>query len=76
MEWIKAENSSNVAEYGYEPAAAPEDGGILGMRFKNETEYHYAAVPTAHFEGMKTAESVGKYFAAHIRGKYAATKIN
>lgn len=76
MEWIKAENSSNVAEYGYEPAAAPEDGGILGMRFQNGGEYLYDAVPAAHFEGMKTAESVGKYFAAHIRGKYVATKVN
>lgn len=75
MEWIKVQNSSSISEYSYAPSAAPEDGGTLGVRFHSGGEYHYYAVPAAHFDAMQTAESVGKYYASHIRGKYTGIRI-
>ncbi len=40
------------------------------MQFKAKKDapiYHYANVDAAMFEALKTAESVGKYFATHIK---------
>lgn len=36
--------------------------------------YHYSDVPQETFNAFKSAESIGKYFGAHIKGKFAYEK--
>jgi hypothetical protein len=66
--------SSQIAEWGYDA-----DTGTLGLKFhgtgKSEpAEYQYGDVPPEIAAGFATAESVGKYFGANIRGKFAYAK--
>ena len=77
MEWQKVE-SSQISEVGYEPETE-----TLGIRFKATklypvSEYHYSFVPQDVHAALLTAESVGRYFAEHIKQQsdlYPFTKI-
>jgi hypothetical protein len=68
--------SSNLKSVAYEPA-----GPALFIEFKGITEadptktYRYAGVPAEHFQGICADKSPGKYFYAHIKGKYECTQI-
>lgn len=60
--------SSNIASVGYE-------GGVLIIEFKNGAVYQYDNVPIRVYDVMMKADSVGKYFNAHIKSKYNYRKI-
>lgn len=61
--------SRNIAAYGYDEASK-----TLAVKFKSSGKtYHYADVPKSVFEQLGGADSVGKFFAAHIRLKYKAS---
>ncbi|MFM0405291.1 KTSC domain-containing protein [Paraburkholderia dipogonis] len=68
--------SSQIGAIGHDPLT-----NTLAMQFKAKKDapvYHYANVDAAMFEALKTAESVGKHFAAHIKAfpeKYPCTRI-
>jgi hypothetical protein len=64
-EWISTPQSSNVAGFSYNEATQ-----VLTVEFKNGTRYDYYDVPEQIFEGMKSADSKGKYLNAEIRGNY------
>lgn len=49
--------------------------GALFVKFNNGSVWKYPGVPPAHFEEMKTAESVGRYFNAHVKGRFEGVKI-
>lgn len=59
--------SSNIHAVGW-------TDGMLKVRFKNGTEYHYYDVPEAEHKKLMDAKSVGKHFGEHIKGKFDHTK--
>lgn len=61
--------SSNLAACAYDV-----ESKILRIVFKNGSIYDYAGVPRATYDGLKTAESAGKYFHANVRDVYTFTK--
>ena len=67
--WIPVD-SSNIDAIAFLPAEeAPE--GTLYIRFKrNMSVFRYEKVPANTFDRMKEADSVGKFFHAHIRGRF------
>lgn len=64
---MKTVESSNIHAIGWAD-------GTLTVRFKNGTEYSYANVPAGVHANLMTAESVGRHFNEHIKGKYDHTK--
>jgi hypothetical protein len=73
--------SSRIAAHGYDEASS-----TLALQFKTKagepgTVYHYAGVEPETYQQLKSAESIGKFFGAHInvkvdgRLKYPYTKI-
>ncbi|WP_036289554.1 KTSC domain-containing protein [Methylosinus sp. PW1] len=57
--------SSMISEVAYDEAAA-----VMHVKFPNGKQYSYFGVtPKQHQELMK-AESIGKHFGAHVRGKF------
>lgn len=64
-EWISTPQSSNVAGFCYDDSTQ-----VLTVEFNNGTRYDYYDVPNHIYEGMKTAESIGKYLNSEIKGHY------
>lgn len=60
--------SSNISEVGWE-------SDVLEVAFKTGSVYRYTGVPERIYRDLMQSASVGKFFAAEIRGKYAMTKI-
>ncbi len=48
---------------------------ILTLEFNSGGSYAYSEVPKEIFDGILNAESAGKYYHAHIKGKYSHEKI-
>lgn len=69
---LKPVTSSLIAAHGYDLATR-----TLAIRFKpNKSNpegavYHYADVAPEAAEAFDKAESVGKHFGEHIRGKFS-----
>lgn len=80
---LSACESSQLAAFGYDAATK-----TLAIRFKGKSgeryHYTYAGVPQEHADGLLAADkdpaqSVGKYFGEHIKGKpdlYPHTKVD
>ena len=64
-EWISTPQSSNVAGFCYD-----EVSQTLTVEFNSGSRYNYYDVPQHVFEGMKSAESKGRYLNAEIKGAY------
>lgn len=62
--------SSNVASVGYDP-----NSQILEVEFKNNAIYHYFDVPQHIYEGLLSAESVGKFLHANVKGIYRYARL-
>ncbi|WP_163336038.1 KTSC domain-containing protein [Desulfopila sp. IMCC35008] len=62
-EWISTPESSNVAGFCYEAQ-------VLTVEFNSGSRYDYYDVPEHVFEGMKQAESKGRYLNSEIKGHY------
>lgn len=43
--------------------------------FTNGSVYEYTSVPESIFDGLKTAESAGKYLNSEVKGKYEYSRI-
>lgn len=63
-------DSSMIQEIEYD-----DDSKILTVTFSKSSKYEYYYVPKEVYEGLINAESIGKYFAANIKGKYETLKI-
>lgn len=61
--------SSNIADMAYDAEARR-----LTVSFLNGTAYLFDAVPPEVRMAFDAAQSPGKHFAAHIRGKYPTVK--
>jgi len=66
---LKPVKSSSFQAVGYD-----EEKRILAVQFPGGV-YHYADVPKEVYDSLLAAESLGKFFALHIKPKYAAAKL-
>lgn len=67
MDW-KQVSSSNIAEIAWE-------AGDMYVRFLNGRSYMYHEVYESDFNDCLNADSVGSYFAAHIKPNHAARQL-
>lgn len=49
---------------------------MLEIEFTRGVVYRYYNVPAEQYERLKTAESIGRYFDFHIKGKYEYEQIS
>lgn len=76
MPQMKTVESRNVHSVGYDPTTR-----LLAIRFKDKaglpgkTIYQHAEVPTEHGDALMATDSVGTYYAAHIRGKFDHVQV-
>jgi hypothetical protein len=66
---VIAVQSSNLAGVAY-------DGRTLVIAFHGGGIYAYYSVPYSKYAGLMRADSHGKYFHAHIKGRYSYRKIS
>lgn len=64
-EWISTPQSSNVAGFCYD-----ESSQTLTIEFNSGSRYNYYDVPQHVYDGMKSADSKGKYLNNEIKGVY------
>lgn len=64
-EWISTPESSNVTGFRYEEATQ-----VLTVEFNSGSRYDYYDVPEHVFEGMKSADSKGKFINSEIKSHY------
>jgi hypothetical protein len=62
--------SSMISEVDYD-----SDEKLLTLTFSKGGKYQYEDVSKDVYEGLLNAESIGKYFLAHIKNKYVTEKI-
>lgn len=67
---IKSVSSSNISGIGYD-AATQE----LHVQFSSGSTYSYSNVTPKHHDALLNADSVGAYFAKHIRLHYTGKRI-
>ena len=54
--------------------AIGHEGTTLTVAFRNGGVYSYHDFPSEEFDKLLAADSVGKHFGAHVRGKYEHVK--
>lgn len=69
MEWIKVDSSS-ISRIRYN-----EDTKVLEIEFQGGRIYQYFDVPVQVFEGLRNADSHGKYFNQQIKGNYRYARL-
>ncbi|WP_447775424.1 KTSC domain-containing protein [Pseudomonas chlororaphis] len=62
--------SSNIASVGYDP-----DSSTLEIEFNNGSIYQYFDVSQRIYEELISADSVGGFLAANIKGSYRFSKV-
>lgn len=67
--FVAIEDSSTIKACSYN-----KNTKQLNVTFTNKTVYTYDGVSYARFSRLVNAESVGSYFAKHVKGKYISTK--
>lgn len=74
VEEFYSPESSNILGASYYPRTE-----VLRVRFKRKGEldstYDYEGVTEATWKAFKTAESKGKFFAAHVKEQHKMTKV-
>jgi len=69
MDWIPVD-SSMMDSIRYD-----EDSMTLEIEFKGGRVYQYFDVPIQIFEGLRGADSHGKFFNAQIKGHYRYARV-
>jgi len=62
--------SSNLQAVAYDPTSR-----VLEVKFHGGNHYRYHDVDPKTHEALLSAESAGKYFGAHIRGKHRHEEV-
>ena len=65
-----AVESSALSAIGYNPAKR-----ILALKFKGGAVHHLADVSEVDHAHLMAAESIGRHFAQHLKGKYQSEKM-
>jgi len=63
-------NSSNIAAIGHDA-----ETNTLEVEFKNGGVFAYSGVDQSQYAELLNAESVGKHFHSHIRGKCDCRRV-
>lgn len=63
-------SSSNIQAIGYD-----EDKRILAVEFKSGSIYHYADIGADLALDLVNAESIGRFYSQHVRGKFTGQKM-
>ncbi len=63
--------SSNINAIGHDPEAQ-----ALHVRFKSGDCYVYAGVGRELFESAMASDSIGRFIAQHVKGKFEFTKLD
>lgn len=63
--------SSDLAAVGYDA-----DTRVLEIEFLDGSVYQYSPVPMSTHQGLMGALSHGRYFHAHIRGRFSDVRIS
>ncbi len=63
-------SSSNIASIGYDDKTQ-----ILEVEFIKGSQYQYFDVPQVVYNEFISADSKGKYLAAHIKGNYRYARV-
>lgn len=66
----KPVESSQVASIGYDAAAR-----LLEVEFKNSGVYQYKEVPQDLAEAFVRSDSIGRFLAQHIKGRFEHQKV-
>jgi len=70
VDMILSPESSQIASFGYD-----SESQTLVIRFVTTgTTYHYFDVPPEIFDGLKAADSKGRFFGRNIRGVFRYQK--
>lgn len=67
---MKEVKSSSIARVGYDPLEK-----TLQVQFSSGKSYTYKDVPRETFDGLRSAKSIGTYFAQHIRMRFKAVPV-
>ena len=65
-----AVDSSMLSSVGYDPSLS-----VLELEFTEGDVYRYFAVPRRIHRELLAAESLGRYFLAHIRDRYQHERL-
>jgi len=69
-------NYVSVISNNIDSVAYDIETSTLGIRFTNNTEYHYYNVPEHIHNGLLSSDSVGKYFDENVKnGGYRYDRI-
>ena len=68
---MKPVSSSNVSSVGYDA-----DQARLYVEFTSGATYLYRGVERETYNALLAAESIGKFLAAQIKGKYAYEQVS
>lgn len=68
--WRTPVASSSIASVGYDDAE-----GFLELAFQSGGVYRYSDVPRDVYEGMLGADSHGRYFHEHVRGRFDYRRV-
>ena len=66
---LKPIKSSNIEGAAFDPAT-----GTLTVKFKSGGVYHYSGCKQAHYDGLCSAESAGRYLNQTIKGSFKHKK--
>ena len=64
-----------IAVQSSDLAAIDYWSGTLTIAFHSGGVYEFYHVPPSEYHGLRSASSHGKYFHAHIKGRYSYRKI-
>lgn len=67
---MKVVNSSNIESIDYNP-----ESKTLSVKFKNGGSYQYHEVSPEAYQGLESAESIGKHLHSHIKPKHRTSKV-
>lgn len=62
--------SSTIHSHGYDDSSS-----TMTIKFHSGATYEYKDVAPEDYAALAGAESVGKHFGSHIRGKYSGSKV-
>lgn len=63
-------SSSVIRSYGFDA-----ETGALEIEFVSGSQYRYSGLPKATLEAFEAAPSKGRFFDAHIRERFATTRV-
>lgn len=66
-----AVRSTEIAIVGYD-----ENSKLLEVAFRNGSVYHYEGVTQKTYQEMIQAESVGSFFASHVKNSFPYKKLH